>query len=297
MSSSTSATKKKSKKKVDDEEDESEEEETYSSDDDGTNSDEEDEDEEDDKSNCGDLNEKDKEVIVNMVRNQEIIPDEMIEKVMQHFKVRKDAVSLDIDVYQSEGREGWMCPPCFWTGETMNPVQLPKLLFGKRQFYGSKNEEVYLTGEEAGKPPDNKKSATKKRNTRSDWKGRRNMFDLLLTNLIETFQENCGLELVVSWNKKPKDGGDQIDFCPKRWCYLICTFCKKKPRPVVRIQFASNEKEGKYCFYLKLHEIYTFIPVREKERRVNQVNYVCSFAKVSEKINACLDFPWMQTES
>ena len=109
---------------------------------------------------------------------------------------------------------------------------------------------------------------TKKRNIRSDWKGRRKMFDKLLMQLTNTFKENSGLELTVSWSKKKKDGSDQIDYHPNRWFFLTCMFCKKSG-PVVRVQFACYEEDEKYCFYLKLHEVYFHSCEREGEG-VNQ---------------------------
>ena len=152
-----------------------------------------------------------------------------------------------------------MCSPCFWTGETMKPTQLPKILFGKKWFYGTQNEEVHLSAEDAGISTENKK-----RNTRSDWKGRRKMFDKLLMQLMDTFKENSGLELTVTWNKKKKDSADQIDYHPNRWCFLTWMFCKQSGS-VARVQFACKEENAKYCFYLKLHEIYFHSCEREGE--------------------------------
>ena len=123
------------------------------------NSDSEHEDE--DSNNKDDSNKKDdnkkalvvcqKTKIADMIRDGQIIPDELLEEVMAHNGVEEDAVSLNIDLSKAVGNEEWEQPPLYWTGESMKPSKMGKVLFGSK-FVHLKEGPHYLTEQEAGKP-------------------------------------------------------------------------------------------------------------------------------------------------
>jgi hypothetical protein len=77
-----------------------------------------------------------------LVREKQVVSDELIGAVMKHLKIPASAVSLEIDLREKAdfGREGRekMKPPYFWSGEIMRPDAIAELLFGSNKFYGKK---------------------------------------------------------------------------------------------------------------------------------------------------------------
>ena len=99
-----------------------------------------------------------------------MIPDELLEEVMAHNGVKQDAVSLHIDLSKAVGIEEWERPPLYWTGESMKPTKMGKLLFGSKYIH-LEDAPDFLTEEEAGKPKECRPSKTKEAQIREKPKG------------------------------------------------------------------------------------------------------------------------------